>query len=104
VQFLYKIQPVRPELLTTGPTEDEKEIISQHFSYLKALMDNGTVILAGRTLNTDSSSFGIVIFNSESADGAHQILHEAPAVKNNVFNGEMFPYRIALLNEGNVKE
>ena len=63
MQFLYKIQPVRPELLTTGPTEDEKKIISQHFSYLKALMNKEIVILAGRTLNTDASSFGIVIFN-----------------------------------------
>ena len=35
MQFLYKIQPVRPELLTIGPTADEKEIIAQHFSYLK---------------------------------------------------------------------
>ena len=30
-------------------------------------MEKGIVILAGRTLNTDSTSFGIVIFNSESA-------------------------------------
>jgi len=104
MQFLYKIQPVRPELLTTGPTEDEKKIIAQHFSYLKALMNKEIVIQAGRTLNTDASSFGIVIFNSESAEAADQILHEDPAVKNNIFTGEIFPYRIALLNEGNLKE
>ena len=104
MQFLYKIQPVRPELLTIGPTADEKEIIAQHFSYLKRLMDEGIVILAGRTLNTDTSGFGIVIFNSESEEAAHQILLEDPAVKNNVFKSEIFPYRIALLEERNVRE
>ena len=104
MQFLYKIQPVRPELLTTGPTSDEKEIIAQHFTYVKTLEERGVVILAGRTLNTDSTSFGIVIFNSESTEAADQIVHEDPAVKNNVFRGEVFPYRIALIKEGNVKE
>ncbi len=104
MQFLYKIQPVRPELLTTGSTSDEKEIITQHFSYLRTLEEKGVVILAGRTLNTDSTSFGIVIFNSESAEAAQRILHEDPAVKNNVFRGEVFPYQIALLKEGNVKK
>ncbi len=104
MQFLYKIQPVRPELLTIGPTTNEKEIIAQHFSYLKTLMEKGIVILAGRTLNTDTSSFGIVIFNSESVEAAHQILLGDPAVKNNVFRGEIFPYRIALFQEGNVRE
>ena len=95
---------MRPELLTTGPSTDEKEIIAQHFSYLKNLMDKGIVILAGRTLNTDTSSFGMVIFNSESVEAAHQILLEDPAVKNKVFKGEIFPFRIALLEEGNVRE
>jgi len=104
MQFLYRIQPVRPGLLTTGPTSDEKEIIAQHFSYLRTLEEKGVVILAGRTLNTDSTSFGIAIFNSESAEAAQRILKEDPAVKNNVFRGEVFPYRIALLKEENVKE
>ena len=91
-------------MLTTGPTSDEKEIIAQHFSYLRTLEEKGVVILAGRTLNTDSTSFGIAIFNSESAEAAQRILKEDPAVKNNVFRGEVFPYRIALLKEENVKE
>ncbi len=79
-------------------------IIAQHFSYLKRLMDEGIVILAGRTLNTDTSGFGRAIFNSESEEAAHQILLEDPAVKNNVFKSEIFPYRIALLEERNVRE
>lgn len=101
MQFLYRIQPLRPEMLTDGATESETQIISEHFSYLKKLMEKGILILAGRTQNKESNSFGIVIFNAESEETARQILHDDPAVKNRVFRGELFPYQIALIKEDN---
>ena len=52
-QYLYKIQPVRPEILSEGLTADEEQAMSDHFAYLKDLMEKGVVILAGRTQNTD---------------------------------------------------
>jgi len=54
---------------------------SQHFSYLEALAGRGVVILAGCTLNTDESSFGIVIFKAESDEAAHTIMTHDPAVQ-----------------------
>jgi hypothetical protein len=33
-QFLYRIQPTRPAMLTEGLTPREDEIISQHFAYV----------------------------------------------------------------------
>lgn len=100
-QFLYKIQPVRPEMLTEGSTETESRIVGQHFSYLKDLMERGVVILAGRTTNTDYSSFGIVLCNAESIEAARRIMHNDPAVKNKVFRGEVYPYSISLLKAEN---
>ena len=50
--FLYKIQPVRPEMLPASPTPEEEEIIARHFDYLQGLTKAGVVLLAGRTLNT----------------------------------------------------
>jgi uncharacterized protein YciI len=79
--FLYKIQPVRPGMLTEGCTPEEDQIISQHFKYLKALTDEGKVLLAGRTLNTDPSSFGIVIIAVDSERAARDLMHNDPAVK-----------------------
>jgi uncharacterized protein len=96
-QFLYRIQPVRPDVLTGGSTEYESQIIKEHFSYLKQLTEDAVVFLAGRTTNTDTSSFGIVILNAESEDAARQIMNNDPAVKNRVFRTELFPYRMALL-------
>ena len=66
--FLYKIQPVRPAMLTDGSAETESKAVSEHFDYLKDLTEKGTVLIAGRTQYRDYSSFGIVIFNAESEE------------------------------------
>ena len=101
-QFLYRIQPVRPEALTGGFTEDEKRVISEHFEYLKRLTENGTVLLAGRTTNTDNSSFGIVILYANSNEAARKIVDNDPAVANQVFRVELFPYRNSLIDGNTV--
>lgn len=97
-QFLYRIQPTRPAMLTEGPTAAETEITMQHFNYLKQLTDEGIVLLAGRTLNTDESSFGIVVFQAESEAEAAAIVAADPAVAQGIMTSELFPYRVALLN------
>jgi uncharacterized protein YciI len=96
-QFLYKIQPTRPAMLTEGATEQEAAIISQHFNYLRELSEKGVVLLAGRTLNTDESSFGIVILEVDSEAGAQTIVNDDPAVSQGVMRAELYPYRIALM-------
>lgn len=101
-QYLYRIQPTRPSMLTDGPTEQEAAIVGQHFNYLKELVEQGVVILAGRTQNTDPSSFGIVIFNAESDAAAEAIVAGDPAVAQHVMRADLFPYRIALLAPENL--
>jgi uncharacterized protein YciI len=105
-QYLYLIQPTRPAMLADGPTPQEDETISRHFDYLKALTDQGIVILAGRTLNIDESSFGIVIFKAECEEVAHAIMNNDPAVQAGLtlaparsagVRARLFPYRIALM-------
>jgi uncharacterized protein YciI len=96
-QYLYKIQPTRPEMLSAGPTEQEADIVSQHFNYLKDLQEKGVVLLAGRTLNTDESSFGIIIFEADTEEAAQTIVDNDPAVHQGVMHAELFPYRIALM-------
>ena len=101
--YLYRIQPIRDGMLKTGATEDEKTIVGQHFSYLQELIGKGVLVMAGRTLNTDNSSFGIVVFRASSDEEARGIMLEDPAVKNKVFRAELYPYRIALLKEENAR-
>jgi len=102
-QFLYRIQPVRHDILTRGLTELESRIVSEHFNYLKLLAEDGVVILAGRTQNTDYSSFGIVLLKAETMEVAREIMLNDPAVKNKMFRAELFPYKTSLFNPDNAK-
>jgi len=97
--FLYKIQPVRPEMISAGPTPEEDQIVAEHFSYLQHLTETGVVLLAGRTLNTDYSTFGIVIFRAASEAAAREVVANDPAVREHVMRAELYPYRIALLGD-----
>jgi uncharacterized protein YciI len=102
-QFLYRIQPVRHDMLTKGSTESESHIVSEHFNYLKRLTEDGVIILAGRTQTTDYSSFGIVLLKAETIEEAREIMLNDPAVKNKVFRAELYPYKTSLFNPDNAK-
>lgn len=101
--YIYRIQPVRPEMLSEGPTAEETRIAGEHFEYLQRLKEEGWLILAGRTLNSDYSAFGIAIF--EARDDAHMRAITAldPGVAQKLFRAEWHPYRIALLAPENCK-
>lgn len=86
-------------MLTEGPTPEEERLVGEHFAYLKNLTEKGVVLLAGRTLNTDPSSFGIVIFKAGDEKEARKIFEEDPAVKAGVFKGDLFPYSVALVGK-----
>ena len=95
-KYIYRIQPVRPEMLSDGPTADEARITAEHFEYLQGLMREGELILAGRTLNSDYSAFGIAIFEARDDERMRQITAEDPGVAQKLFRAEWHPFRIAL--------
>ncbi len=97
--YLYKIQPIRPDMLAMGATPGEDAIIGEHFSYLSDLTTKGIVLLAGRTLNSDPSSFGIVILKAASENTARAVMLADPAVIKGVMRAELFPFRIALCSD-----
>lgn len=90
--FIYQVKPTRPDSADT-PTEDEIRVISDHFDYLKNLLDRDQLILAGRT---DGAEFGIVIFEAEDETAAKIIMQNDPAILNRMMSGELYPYRLAL--------
>ncbi len=96
-EYLYMIQPTRLEMLSEGPTPEEEATVSEHFAYLQGLMAQGILILAGRTLNTDQRTFGIVIFKAASEEVARAVMNDDPAVKKGVMRAELYSYRVALL-------
>jgi uncharacterized protein YciI len=94
VQFLYRVEAARPEMLSEGPDDREAAVLADHFNYLDQLVQTGKVHLAGRTLN--AATFGIVIFYAEDEPSAISLMTNDPAVKERVMTAELFPFNIAL--------
>jgi uncharacterized protein YciI len=99
LRYLYRIRPIREGFLVES-TPDEDRIVTEHFHYLRRLTEKGVVLLAGRTLNTDPSGFGIVIFEAQSEDAARHLMQNDPAVKASVFRAELFPCHVTLAGRG----
>jgi len=83
-------------LHTSTPEEDRA--VRAHFAHLQRLTSEGTVLLAGRTLNADATSFGIVLLEASSDDAAERLMQKYPAVQAGVFEAKVFPYCIALIS------
>ena len=96
-EFLYRLHATRAEMLKTGATKEESAVVEEHFDYLKDLARKGVVILVGRTLTTDESTFGLTIFRAESEEAAREIMNNDPAVKKGVMRAALFPFRVALM-------
>jgi uncharacterized protein YciI len=95
-QFLYVLRPVRPEMLTQGPTAEEIAVVSRHFAYLEDLTRKGTMILVGRTTEDNEDTIGLAVFEAESESAARQIMARDPAVLEGVMSAHLHPFRIAL--------
>ncbi len=84
-------------MLSDGPTPVEEAATARDFECLKGLDEKGAVLLAGRTQNTDESSFGIVILEVDFEDAARAIQEADPAITSGIMRAELFPYRVALM-------
>ena len=89
-EFLYRLEPTRPTMLTDGLTAAEREAVAAHVAYLEGLAAAGVVLLFGRTQTTGASTFGIVILRAGSPDAARQVMVEDPTVRAGV-NGMSEP-------------
>ncbi|MFH2037164.1 MAG: YciI family protein [Candidatus Zixiibacteriota bacterium] len=91
--YLIKYRPPRPTF-NIDATDEESNIIGQHFSYLQDLLAKDILVMAGRA---DDAHLGIAIIKAESFETAEHIMNNDPAVKNNIFTGELHLFRLALM-------
>jgi len=96
-QFIYVLKLIPTLLNESNWTEKHEEIVSIHFRVLQELHRDGKLILAGRTLNMDEKTFGIVILEVRSEEEAQSIMKNDPAVAEGIMTAELFPYRVALI-------
>ena len=93
--FFTIIKPYRKDFLL-NPIEDEDAIMESHFLYLKNLLENNKIYLAGPTL-IDSDPFGVIIFETETEEEARELLMHDPSIKSGIQKVADFrPIRLSL--------
>jgi uncharacterized protein len=74
-------------------TPEEDAVMSDHFAYLKGLLDEGTLILAGPSLDP---VFGLIIFEADDEDAARRVLAGDPSIASGLQTAELHPFRASL--------
>jgi len=77
-------------------TEEEGRVIANHFAYLKRLLAEGKLLIAGPC---EDSSMGIAVYETRDEEEARTILAQDPAITGRVFTGEIKPYRVSLFRK-----
>ena len=72
------IKPARDGFMTKQ-TEEEIAAMKEHFEYLKNLLEQDRLILAGPATNSENP-FGILIFKAECIDEAKKMMQNDPSV------------------------
>ena len=95
-QFIYVLKLV-PRLHDDAAwSDDDKKTVGAHFAHLKAATAEGKVILAGRTLEPGSKTFGLVIFEAADEPAARTFMNADPAIVGQVMTATLHPYQVAL--------
>jgi uncharacterized protein len=95
--FLIRIQPVRATFVNDA-TKEESKTMGVHFEYLKKLMTEGKIVLAGPSINGEKT-FGLIIVEVENEAEARAILEGDPSYKAGIQGGEVFPFTLSLIRE-----
>ncbi len=98
-QFIYVLKLIPHLLNMENWTEREEKIVDRHFNKLRELLEEGKLVLAGKTLGMDEKTFGIVILEVYSEEEALTIMKNDPAVFEGIMTAELFPYKIALFRK-----
>jgi uncharacterized protein YciI len=68
--------------------------MGRHFEYLKGLLCEGKLILAGPSLDPP---FGVIVFEAETEEEARRLIADDPSVATGVQTPELHPFRASLL-------
>ncbi|MFX1568980.1 MAG: YciI family protein [Promethearchaeota archaeon] len=95
-QYFYAIiKPFRQDFII-NPKKEEEQIMSDHFLYLKSLLKQKKLYLAGPTLIKEDP-FGVIILQVETMEEAKELLENDPSVKSSIQQiADLRPIRLSL--------
>ena len=94
--WCYLLRPTRADILETGPTPEEAELIGAHWAYTTELHAAGRLALAGRATG-HGDAFAIIVVNAPSEDAAQQLVTAEPGVAGGLFTAELYPFELMLV-------
>ena len=77
VQFLYRLNLVPRLVDDQNWTEDDNAAVGRHFKWLQGLLEEGKLVLAGRT--QDRNPMGIVILEVDTEEEARTLMESDPS-------------------------
>ena len=77
-------------------TKEDNAAVERHFIRLQEAAKSGEVILAGRTKEPGSETFGIVIFRASDEAAARKFMEDDPAVVAKIMTAELHPFSVAM--------
>src|SRR5438105_2820717 len=93
--FLYKHIPPRTSF-EQDMTEEEKNLMQQHATYFKGLMDKGIILVFG-PVQDPGGIWGLAIVEVENEADAHILGTNDPTVKAGLNTFEIYPMRIGMM-------
>lgn len=97
LQFVYTLKLIPRLLDEKNWAQSDNEAVSAHFKQLKTYLSEGKLVMAGRTLNSDASQFGIVVLEVNSEAEARTIMENDAAVKAGIMTAQLLPFYTALI-------
>jgi len=104
MEFIYRLTLIDRLFTSENWTEEDQNIIREHFSHLQSLLLQNKLIIAGKTAGLDPDTIGLVIFQAESLEEANFIMNSDPAIKKGIMTGQVQEYTTALFNKSYKKE
>ncbi|HYC69978.1 MAG TPA: YciI family protein [Opitutaceae bacterium] len=98
--YLYFLRLVERLHAEAAWTPADEEAVGRHFRHLKAAVERGQVVLAGKTDETGDRTFGLVIFEAPDDDAARAFMESDPAVAAKVMTAELRPFHPVFLRKG----
>jgi uncharacterized protein YciI len=92
-EWVYVLRPPR-QTFVDDMTDEEGAVMREHFQYLRQLLVDGKLVLAGPSLGP---VFGVTVFEADDATAARRIMADDPAVKSGLQTAELSSFRVSLL-------
>ena len=92
-EWVFFMHPPRDDFIATM-TDAERSAFDAHAGWLRALLADGVLIVAGPCLGQVNT--GIAIFEAPDAETAQRIVAGEPVTSSGYMRGDLRPYRLGL--------